>query len=353
MLTLPLEGEGTFLDFSDLLTGYRLSEALMRAHEAGVFEAVGQEGREGPALCARVGWEPVYGDRFLRCLCGLGLLRRQGSRYFLSRFAATYLCSASEQYQGNTLAFEQKLQQSWQRLPATLASGKRAAPRDKNPQELQLAFATYLGAMDEAARIRAAELWEKIPITATSGAILDIGAGAGTFLLDFLSRYPGWRAIFCDLPEVVADAELHHQLAGMASRLNWCACNLLDDGPSGFDAIINQSCDLVLLSNIIHCQGTAETKMVLRKAAAKTAEHGLLVIHDFFSDTGWRGALYDLHMMLHTYNGKIYSLQEVIEMVAPFGFCHSLSKQLPSGSTALVLAQRSSTQYRSKNEIRH
>ncbi len=339
---LPLEEEGTFLDFSDLLTGYRLSEALMRAHDAGVFEAVGQEGCEGLALCAKVGWEPVYGDRFLRCLCGLGLLKRHGSWYSLSRFAAIYLYSASVQYQGKTLAFEQKLQQSWQRLPATLASGKRINTNNKNPLELRQAFVTYLGAMDEAARIRAIELWGAIQVPAATGTILDIGAGAGTFLLHFLSKHPGWRAIFCDLPEVVANAELHQQLAGMpTSRLDWCACNLLDDGPSAFDAIGDQSCDLVLLSNIIHCQGTAETEMLLRKAVAKTAEQGLLIIHDFFSDTGWRGALYDIHMMIHTYNGKTYSLQEIIELAAHSGFCHSVSEQLPSGSTALILSRKS------------
>ena len=337
---LPLEEEGTFLDFSDLLTGYRLSDALMRAHDAGVFETVGQEGCEGAELCARVGWEAVYGERFLRCLCGLGLLTRQGSRYFLSRFAATYLYSGSAQYQGKTLAFEQKLQQSWQRLPATLAAGKRINSNNKNPLEMRQAFATYLGAMDEAARIRSIELWEIIPVPVATGTILDIGAGAGTFLLHFLSRNPGWRAIFCDLPEVVTNPELHQQLAGMTSRLNWCACNLLDDGPSDFDAIPDRSCDLVLLSNIIHCQGTAETEMLLHKAAAKTAEQGLFVIHDFFSDTGWRGTLYDIHMMLHTYNGKTYSLQEIIEMAAPCGFSHSVSAQLPSGSTALILSRK-------------
>lgn len=340
MLSLPVEEEGTFLDFSDLLTGYRLSAALMLAHSAGVFEAIGPEGCESPALCAKVGWEPVYGDRFLRCLCGLGLLRQQGNWYFLSRFAALYLCSASEQYQGKTLAFEQQLQQSWQRLPQTLASGKRAAARDKNPQELRQAFVTYLGAMDEAARNRAIELWDTIPVTVATGTILDIGAGSGTFLHNFLNRYPGWRAIYCDLPEVVANGELHQQLAGMAARLNWCACNLLDDGPSNFDTIRDQSCDLVLLSNIIHCQGTTETEMLLRKVAAKTAEHGVFVIHDFFSDTGWRGVLYDIHMMLTTYNGRTYTLQEITEMAALCGFCHNLSKQLPSGSTALVLARR-------------
>ena len=339
MLTLPLKDEA-FLDFSDLLTGYRLSEALMLAHAAGIFEAVGQEGGEGPALCAKVGWEPVHGDRFLRCLCGLGLLRQQGSRYLLSRFAAVYLCPASEHYQGKTLAFEQQLHQSWQHLAATLESGKRIfAIKDKDPQELESALATYLGAMDEAARIRARELWEELPIAATTGVILDIGAGAGTFLHDFLMRHPGWRGIFCDLPEVVTRTTVDPRLAGMEERLNWCSCNLLAEEPSEFEVLPDRSCDLVLLSNIIHCQGAAETGLLLRRAAAKTGEQGLLVIHDFFSDSGWRGPLYDLHMMLNTFNGRTYSFEEIIEMTAPCGFFPSLSKQLPSGSTALVLAR--------------
>ncbi len=339
MLNLPPR-EGRFLAFSDLLTGYRLSSVLMLAHDAGVFEAVGQEGCEGSELCARVGWQTDFGARFLRCLCSLGLLRQEASRYLLSPFATRYLLSASEHYQGRTLAFEQQLHQSWQQLATTLQTGERVfATKDKNPQELQQAFATYLGAMDEAARIRARELWEVLPIPAATGTLLDIGAGAGTFLTAFLGRYPGWRAIFCDLPEVVTSAALHPQSAGMADRISWCGCNLLAEVPSDFDVILDHSCDLVLLSNLIHCQGTAETDLLLRKAAAKAAEEGMLVIHDFFSDTGWRGALYDIHMMLNTYNGQTYAQRELLALAATCGFYYSRAKQLPSGSTALVLAR--------------
>ncbi len=39
----------------------------------------------------------------------------------------------------------------------------------------------------------------------------------------------------------------------------------------------------------------------------------MIVVHDFFSDSGWRGSLYDMHMMPNTFNGKTYSQQEIIE----------------------------------------
>ncbi len=338
---IPPTEQESFLAFSDLLTGYRQAEALLLAHGAGVFEAVGREGCEGVAICARVGWEPVYGERFLRCLCGLGLLELTGNRYTLSGYAARYLLAASEHYQGRTLVFEQQLRHSWQHLAATLGAGQRVfATNDKSPEELQQALATYLGAMDEAARIRARELWDAFPVGAVSGTLLDMGAGSGAFLAEFLRRYPGWQGIFCDLPEVVTSTALQQRLAGMVGRLTWCACNLLADGDPGLDAINDQTCNLVLLSNVIHCQGATETSMLVRRAAAKTAEQGLLVIHDFFSDTGWRGAIYDIHMMLNTYNGRTCSQGEIQAMAASCGFAHPGARLLPSGSTAMFFARR-------------
>lgn len=335
------QGEAGFLAFSDLLTGYRQAAVLMLAHEAGIFAAVGREGCTGPELCAKAGWEQFYGERFLCSLCSLGLLRREEERYTLSPFSQTYLAPHAPHYQGQTLLFERQLHQSWQQLAATLTTGQRVfATVDKSPEELQQALALYLGAMDEAARIRAEELWAAWPMSAPSGTILDLGAGSGAFLAAFLEKNPGWSGIFCDLPEVVANSGLHQRLAGLADRLAWCACNLLADEPSPFDAIEEGSCNLVLLSNLIHCQGPAETRLLLAKAAAKTAEGGAVVIHDFCTDTGWRGVCYDLHMMLNTYNGQTYSQEEIAAMAASCGLVYRDGIQLPSGSTALVLARK-------------
>lgn len=335
----PLDHAG-FLAFSDLLTGYRLSAALLLAHGAGVFAAVGLEGCSGAVVCEQVGWEPAYGQRFLRCLCSLGLLREEESNYRLSGFAARFLHPDSDQYQGRTLEFERQLHQSWQRLGTTLTTGQRVfAVGDKSPAELQQALTAYLGAMDEAARIRARELWQALPMEADEGTILDAGAGSGAFLADFLGRYPGWQGIFCDLPEVVASTALHPRLAGMGARLSWCGCNLLAAGETGLETLGHRCGDLVLISNLIHCQGAAETDLLVRRLAARTADRGLLVIHDFFSDTGWRGALYDLHMMVNTYNGRTCPRAEIIALAASCGFSHHRCRQLPSGSTALIFAR--------------
>lgn len=330
-----------FLRFSDLLTGYRISAVLMTAHAAGVFASLADGPVPGDALCARAGWEPEYGRRFLACLRGLGLLREVSGHFAPTAFAETYLCPQAQRSQAQTLAFERQMAQSWQQLDATLKAGQRVFETgDKSAEQLRQARERYLSAMDEAARIRAAEVWDCFAALPSQGTILDLGAGSGAYLLEFLQRFPAWSAIFCDLSETVACARDHGLFAQWAANLTWRGCNLLSEEPSEFDAIGAESCDLTLLSNLIHCQGPTETERLLRRAAAKTAAQGMIVVHDFFADCGWRGALYDLHMMLNTYNGRAYALREIVDMAARQGFRRHAVRALASGSTLLVLTRQ-------------
>ena len=329
-----------FLRFSDLLTGYRISAVLMTAHRSGLFACVAERPASSAELCARLGWDSAYGQRFLDCLCALGLLDKEGNRYDFSRCAQPYLHSSSPCRQRQTLDFEQQLLDSWSQLEATLQGGRRIFAADGLPPEaLHRARQRYLGAMDEAAGVRAGELWQCCPNLATSGVMLDIGAGSGAYLREFLQRNPGWSAHFCDLPDIVAAEDLHPQLHPLRARISWCGCNLLDDGPSDFDRIAEQSCDIVLLSNVLHCQSAEESLLALRKAAAKTSTNGILLVHDFFADADWRGALYDLHMMLNTYNGAAPRQSEIVAAACRCGLPHHSTRHLPSGSTLLAFAR--------------
>ena len=79
------------------------------------------------------------------------------------------------------------MHESWEQLTPTLHAGKRIfATRDKDPRELQKAFSVFLGAMDEAARVRAVELWDWLPFCGIGGeTILDAGAATGRFWPNF------------------------------------------------------------------------------------------------------------------------------------------------------------------------
>ena len=176
---MPTADSGSpFLAFSDLLTGYRGSAVLMLAHESGLFDLLAPQGGFAEEICADIGWDLEYGRRFLDCLCQLGLLGKEENRYGLSPEAKPYLERHSPHSLRRTLDFEQQLILSWGQLDATLKAGGRIfAAGDKCPEELRQARIRYLGAMDEAAGVRAAEVWQCCPGLPLSGTMLDLGRG--------------------------------------------------------------------------------------------------------------------------------------------------------------------------------
>ena len=87
----------------------------------------------------------------------------------------------------------------------------------------------------------------------------------------------------------------------------------------------------------MHCQGREETTVLLGQAAVLTKPQGQVLVHDFFSDGGPHEALYDLHMLLNTYNGRTYSGGELEEMASSQGLMMASRRQLPSGSALVAL----------------
>lgn len=329
----PCDG---YRDFSDMLTAYRKSRVLMCAHELGIFESLAYGNHTQEEICEKTGMDLAYGSRFLDVLTHLGFLEQHGNAYGLSRFSVQFLVKGAPSYQGESLAFEKTLTQSWQHLCETVLHGKRVFNiMEKSRDEYLASLRLYLGAMDNAARIRAAELWDRFRPGRKGGVILDAGAGSGAFLVSFLERNMEWTGVFCDLPDVILLAMENPLIRPYLDRISFVEANLLDKS----DAPLAVSADLILCSNLIHCQGQDETQSLISKILACLAPGGSLIIHDFFTDHGQRGAMYDLHMMLNTYNGRTYTVGQILSMVEPMGLSHTQVIHFDSSSTALVFTK--------------
>ncbi|MBU1172664.1 MAG: hypothetical protein KKD44_24150 [Proteobacteria bacterium] len=329
------ESHGTFRDFQDLLTSYRISCVLLIAHELGIFDALEHGPGHAEDICRKTGMDRAYGLRFLDVLCHLGFLDKENGFLGLSDFSKQFLIKTADSYQGDALVFEKKMVESWQNLSQTLCQGKRVYNvMEKSPEEYRAALGLYLGAMDNVARIRAKELWDRIN-PGQGGLILDAGAGSGAFLMEFLKRHPSWRGVFCDLPDVIHLALDNPEIKPFLNRLDFKAVNFLDDD----QALESVRADIVLCSNVVHCQGRDETQLILSRLVPALAEQGLLLVHDFFIDAGYRGALYDLHMMLNTYNGRTYMTSDLCNMLSPLGLAHHKVLNLSSTSSALVFSK--------------
>ncbi len=341
----------TYKTFQDILTGYRLSKTLKVAFESGVFDLIGENRLPIPAICKKTGWNEEKGGRFLNALCGLGFLENDDGLFSLSLFSKKFLLKTSDNYQGRAIEFEGRLVESWDLLNDTLEKGERIYSTDnKTGKEYEEALELYLEAMNDAAKIRACEMWENIK-QKNNGLILDAGAGSGAFLIEFLNRHHNWNGIFCDLQDVISIAKKKPEMVALSDRVNFVESNLLENfSINNFSLnnfLLNKQhiknsdikANLVILSNLVHCQGKAETNIIFSNIIDSVVEDGIVLVHDFFSDCGWRGALYDTHMMLNTYNGRTYSTDEMTIMLADFEFLYTKTIQLDSGPTLLAASK--------------
>jgi hypothetical protein len=322
--------DNSYGTFCSLVNGYRQLAVIMAAVDCGIIDAVAAGPCRRERLLATTGMKPAEGERFVSLLVSAGILRETEWGLALSRFSATYLSRSSELSQRGVLDFERLLQGRWGRLDELLVSGQGSVVEQHPPGEYRHRLGLFHRAMHGAAAVRSEELWEAVGSLAPEGLIVDAGAGDGTYLNGFLSRNPGWRALACDLEDVLAAVVA-------TDRLSTHPCNLLDPGERReFVAGHRGGADLLLLSNFIHCYGRGEVAVMLSDLGELIAPDGLLVVHDFFTDGNGFSALYDLHMLVNTYNGRTYTFAETEEMLAGAGFTIHRRLELPSHSHALV-----------------
>ena len=139
--------------------------------------------------------------------------------------------------------------------------------------------------------------------------MIEVGAGSGSITCAFLDAHPRLRAVLADIPEVIGHTREMVERKGKADRVEFRAVNILEPWPFGKGRF-----SLVVLSNIIHAYSEKELPHILAEAAACMNERGMLVVHDFFFDHyPEKAALFDLNMLINTYNGRVFSSASVRE----------------------------------------
>ena len=331
-----LPSDNSYRTFCDLTGGYRMFCVMGEAIRSGIIDRLEEGEQSYEELLAATTLQPEEGRRFIESLVNVGLLERYDDMLYLSRFSRSYLSRTSPTSQRHVLEFEPILMDKWRQLGTVLEQGQGTLNVEQPAQEYAQRLQLYQQAMGEAAVVRSRELWNAVTGLPAQGTAIDIGAGDGTYLHEFLARHPLWQGVACDLPDVCA------RLAAqtLSQNLSLFPCNILDSQElAGLIEKYRAQADLLLFSNLCHCYGPDENRALLGQAGALLKQDGRLVVHDFFRDANAFGALYDLHMLVNTWNGRSYSTSETTILLQSAGFGHTTTIELPSSSLALIASR--------------
>jgi len=329
-----------FAGLAALAGGHAEARAIQVALKLKLFEALAAGERDAAGLASATGCDARATMILANAMVALGLLERNGARYRLTATARRYLVESSDEFLGGMIAFDEALFPLWVRLEESVRGGAPARTPDMfqfRPEETE----RFIRAMDSLVRARGDARYLAADLDLSGVEVLaDVGGGPGTYLLEFLKRWPGMRGAICDLPATLGVARdiLKQRDSAALERIELVSFDYRRDE-------IPVRCGAILLSNVIHSETEAVNQALAHKCFRALNPGGRLIVKDHVMNRELTepaaGALFSLYLLLTTH-GRDYSFDEVHAWLSDAGFVDIEQRRLPSPpfSSSLVLARK-------------
>lgn len=316
-----------------LAEGFVAAQVLFTACGNGLFSLL-ETPRSAAEVAVAAGWSPQATGRLLDALVALRLVTREGDGYLNAPIASSCLVPGGPGYQGNIIGHLRNVSRSFTGLEEVLRTG-----RGDGLYETALTgedLRTYILAMDDISRHEPEEILRRVDLSSCR-RLLDLGGGAATYSLAFLSSFPGMRAWIFDREEVAAIARERVAPTSVAERVVFLEGDILKDGIGG-------GYDCVFMSNLIHFFSPENNRLLLAKCREALVPGGLLVVKDYFVEEDRTAPpyalMFGLHMGVSTAEGNTYSLGELSSWTEDAGFAEGRAVPLNSKSRLWVAARR-------------
>lgn len=310
----------------EMASAFYDSCVLFAASDLGIFKKLAELGEADlETIASACGLDRRCGRLLLDACVALGLCEKRGGRYRNSPESAFFLVPGSPADLSGAIRYNRDVYPAWGRLSETARTGK---PVDR--PELHLGSdkertRTFVLAMHH----RALGIGQAIvPLLNLSGCkkILDVGGGPGTYSTLIARVFPSVECTVLDLPEVVKIAAELVAQAGMAGRVKLLAGDYHHLAfPTGNDA--------VLFFGVLHQEGEAVIRELLRRAHAALLPGGRVFVLDMMTDSSRThpkfSALFGLNMALTTEHGSVFSDEDLACWMTEAGFSDFSYQSLP------------------------
>ncbi len=335
-----LSADKACIDFQyleNLSTAYWYSNVLFTAIELNLFELLEKGCSTLSDLAAHGRFEQKELERLLKALERMALVGCYNGGYYNAQVASLFLVPGKSDYMGHFFLYRKYMRTNWDNLTRRIWPGFED---DTDDADYERRNRMYVGAMDTLMRQKAKQIAAVLKPGNIDGPVLDIGGGAGTMLRQLQRDNPQLSGTLLDLPEVIDAAKQLYP-----EQDDWRGLSTITGDFRGMDTEteIGHSFSSVILSNFLHAYSAEEAKLLLEKACRLLDPDGLMVIHDYFPDrlgaVPQKGAMYDLAMMMNTYNGACHSLSSLVHWAAQAGLSHHVVRDLESDTSVIVLSR--------------
>ncbi|MBA3012090.1 MAG: methyltransferase domain-containing protein [Proteobacteria bacterium] len=325
-----------FQFLEDLSTAYWYSQVLFSALELKLFSHLDQGFCSLEPLARKAKCRETELARLLRAMERTGLVTCREGNWYNTQVSCLFLVQGKPDYMGDFFLYRCYMRPQWDQLTQKVCIEKPTRITALSYEERNL---RYVASTDTLVRQKSAEIVRLLESEKISGPILDIGGGAGSLVRALLKLAKNTTALVFDLPEVIGAARTLYP-----DKKDWEKITLV--GGDFRTHVFEEKFSLVCMSNFLHAYGPMEACELLLKAITLLTPDGILVVHDYFPDrkgaVPQKGALYDLAMMLNTFNGVCHDTATIRQWLGQGGIKTIGITDLTT-DTAVILAKRKGT----------
>ena len=307
--------------FDLLVSNLEDSMAVLALVDLGVFNLLYEDAYSAQGLAHETQTDAFRLSRFLNLAAGLGFIKKVDERYSLFEEDRPLFDPKDRYSKGHRLNGLKKRIQSYGQAIDVLKSGvplEVAGSGGDVSEEERRGFLTYLHHASIPSAKEVAQWTTLFPVS----EVLDIGAGAGTYLYEILKQHPQARGTWVDRENAISLGQETATHEGVIERVNF-------HGGDFFEDDLGNGFDFVILSNLVHCFDVPANQRLISKLAEAMPPGGHLLIKDFDVDDARTGPLKSLRfgvtMALVGNDGDTFSENDVKEMVRPAGLSHKLT----------------------------
>lgn len=272
-------------------------------------------------ICRRFGFKERPADVMMTLFVANGFVTREGERFLISDSGREYLVTDSawslEPYYRSLK--ERPVTKDYLKVLGTGQPANWGAYDDgfdwHRAMEEEGFARQFTAAMDCRGVLLGPVMAKALDLSRFS-KLLDIGGGSGIYACSLVANHPNLSATVFDQASVEKIAGKRVAELGFADRVTVVGGDMLNEPlPGGHD--------LHLYSNVLHDWDLPEVRRLLAASFAALEPGGMLLIHDAFINAAKDGPLpvaeYSA-MLMHSTQGKCYSVGEYEELLTEAGF---------------------------------
>jgi SAM-dependent methyltransferase len=275
----------------------------------------------------------------MNVLVGLNFLAKtDGQRYALTPESETFLVSTKPGFHGGILKHtSEQLIPNWLQLNQIVATGKPAASVNQQGAGSDF-FQRFVADIFPLSYPSGLALAKHIAFdkSGSEARVLDLGTGSGVWGIALAQSSERVTVTAVDWADVLPATRKTVARFGLTSRFAFVSGDLLT-ADFGYDH------NVATLGHILHSEGEARSRNLLRKTFKALAPGGTIAIAEFLVNEDRTGPVMPLffsaNMLVNTDDGDTYSFEEIRGWLEEAGFTHARLLEVP-GPSPLILATK-------------